>query len=142
MQLTELDIDCIRQSFHDFVRAADDSGGLFYARLFEIAPELRPLFRGDIRQQGVKLMSMLAAIVAQLNSYDQLRPLLEDLARSHVSYGATPEHYEVIGDTLAWTLDKTLGTRFDPIARDAWTRGYRALADAMIEAAEYSPRQG
>jgi len=140
MRLTETEIDCIRQSFNDFVRAADDAGDQFYARLFDIAPELRPLFPQDIGQQGVKLVSMLGMIVAQLHDYAQLRPLLEDLSRRHVSYGTTPQHYDVVGDALAWTLAKYLGARFDSTVQAAWTRAYRALADAMIEAApEFMP---
>jgi hemoglobin-like flavoprotein len=137
MPLTEFEIDCIRQSFQEFVRTADDVGDLFYVRLFEIAPELRPLFPADIRQQSVKLVSMLGTIVAQLHDYAQLRPLLEDLARRHVSYGAVPRHYDMIGEALGWTLAKTLGARFDPTVRQAWTRAYGALATAMIEAASH-----
>lgn len=135
MRLTEVEMDCIRGSFDGFSRAAEDGGDLFYGRLFELAPDLRALFPGDIREQGVKLMSMLATIVAQLHDYAQLRPLLKDLARRHVAYGALPQQYELIGEALIWTLAKALGPRFDPVVRDAWIRAYRALAYAMIEAA-------
>ncbi len=46
----------------------------FYERLFEIAPELRPLFSGDVVEQGRKLMTMLNTAVTRMDRLDELLP--------------------------------------------------------------------
>lgn len=138
MRLTDEEIDLIRVSFYDLLRISSGGDGLFYNRLFDIAPGLRPLFPDDVASQGVKLMSMLGSIVAQLHDHETLMPIVGDLARRHVSYGTTPAHYEVIGEALFWTLARGLGERFTPAVETAWSKGYRFLAAAMIEAA-YPP---
>ena len=43
-------------------RSAKRAAGMFYGRLFEIAPEVRPLFKGDMAEQGRKLMATLAVV--------------------------------------------------------------------------------
>ncbi len=138
MDLTEADIDVLRESYRRVAAEPGLTGGLFYDRLFEIAPELRPLFPADMEQQGIKLMSMLGAIVARMHDYTALHPLIGDLARRHVRYGARPEHYGAIGEALLWTLDQRLGRDFEEEAREAWTRAYSALTRVMIDEA-YPP---
>ncbi len=50
--MTPKDIDLVQSSFAKVAPIDDGTGLLFYERLFEIAPEVRPLFRGDIDDQG------------------------------------------------------------------------------------------
>ena len=45
----------------------DTAAALFYQRLFELDPELRPLFPASLDEQGRKLMQMLGAAVGMLN---------------------------------------------------------------------------
>ena len=72
---------------------ADDAASLFYRRLFEIDPALRPLFRGDMAAQQRKLMYMLSAAVHGLPRLDRLIPALEELGRRHLAYGVADDHY-------------------------------------------------
>ena len=132
MDLTEADIDVLRETYRRVAAEPHLTGGLFYDRLFEIAPELRSLFPADMEQQGIKLMSMLGAIVAKMHDYQALHPLIGDLARRHVRYGARPEHYGAIGEALLWTLDQRLGRDFEGEPREAWNRAYVALMQVMI----------
>ena len=48
------------------------SAQLFYDRLFEIDPDLRPLFRGDIQQQAHRLMATITFAVDGLDDLDML----------------------------------------------------------------------
>jgi hemoglobin-like flavoprotein len=57
------------------------------------------------------------------------------LAKRHVAYGVAPEHYEVVGAALLWTLEKGLGDGFTPEVGAAWAAAYGALSEMMIAAA-------
>jgi hemoglobin-like flavoprotein len=108
---------------------------LFYDRLFEIDPLLRGLFRGDMRQQGAKLMQVMDAVVNGLSRLELIVRLIEELGRRHVDYGVEDHHYDTVGAALLWTLGKCLGAEFTPTARDAWATVYGVLATTMREAA-------
>jgi hypothetical protein len=47
----------VQQSFAMVAPVADEAAAMFYGRLFEIAPHLQALFRGDLAEQGRKLMA-------------------------------------------------------------------------------------
>lgn len=58
------------------VPIAATAAELFYGRLFEIAPEVKPLFKTDLKAQGVKLMKMLGTVVNKLDDLDESCPRL------------------------------------------------------------------
>jgi len=113
----------------------DSAAQLFYDRLFEIDPSLRGLFRGDMRQQGAKLMQVMDATVNGLSRLEPIVRLIEELGRRHVDYGVEDRHYDIVGVALLWTLGKSLRAEFTPEVRDAWGAVYGALATIMREAA-------
>ncbi len=124
----------VKDSFRQIVPIADQAAALFYARLFELDPALRQLFRGDMREQGRKLMAMIATAVAALDRIDSLVPAVRQLGARHAGYGVKEEHYATVGAALLWTLEKGLGAGFTPAVREAWTSTYSLLATTMIEA--------
>jgi nitric oxide dioxygenase len=142
MQLLDDDIDLVRGSFWHVSRMGQETAALFYDRLFAIAPHTRALFPADLTEQGTKLMSMLGSIVARLHDHDVLLPIVEDLGRRHVAYGAQPAHYEAVGAALMAALARTLGDRFTPEVAAAWQSAFDALARTMIEAAWPPQRAG
>jgi hemoglobin-like flavoprotein len=87
-------IELVRQTFAELVPIADEAAGLFYGRLFEIAPKVRPFFKGDITAQGRKLMSVLALAVGGLQNVSELVSIVQDLGRRHTGYGVRDEHYD------------------------------------------------
>ena len=132
--LTSADIARIRQ---DFGRVANDPEGLaalFYARLFEIEPELRGLFRGDLTAQGRKLTAALAVVVHSLDRLDGILATIQALGARHAGYGVEERHYALVGEALLDTLRTCLGASFDTDAVRAWTIAYGILASAMIGA--------
>jgi hemoglobin-like flavoprotein len=121
----------IQASFSKVLPIADAAAELFYGRLFELDPSLRPMFRGDMTQQGKKLMATLKVVVMGLDRLDQLIPAVEALARRHVGYGVKDEHYETVGAALIWTLQKGLGDSFTPSVASAWVAAYGLIAGVM-----------
>jgi nitric oxide dioxygenase len=132
--MTPDNIQRVQASFAQVAPIAEQAASLFYARLFELAPEVRPLFRGDMAEQGRKLMAMLATVVGGLSRLDTLVPVARALAQRHVAYGARPEHYAVVGTALLDTLSKGLGDDFTPEVRAAWVEAYGLLSGAMLDA--------
>lgn len=125
-------IERVQSSFAKVVPIADVAADLFYNRLFEIAPEVKPFFKHDMREQGRKLMTTLGVVVNSLRSLDAIMPAVKSLAVKHVPYGVKPSHYESVGQALIWTLGKGLGDDFMPETQDAWLAAYTALTDVMI----------
>lgn len=114
------------------MRAASEA---FYARLFEIAPELRKLFREDLNGQGMRFMTALGAILDHIHDAEALAPHLERLAKGHVKYGVTPEHFRPMGEALIWTMREALGDDLSPEAEGAWRVAYDHLASEMVRMA-------
>src|SRR5258708_8076721 len=94
----------IQHSFAKVRPTAQEAAALFYGRLFEIAPDVRPLFRGDMKEQGRKLMATLAVVVNGLSNLDAVLPAASALAKRHLAYGVKPGHYVPVGAALVWTL--------------------------------------
>lgn len=132
--MTSADIHLVKESFRKIAPLADQAAALFYARLFELDPGLRALFRGDMAEQGRKLMAMIAAAVVSLERIDQLVPALRELGARHAGHGIEEEDYAAVGAALLWTLEKALGPEFTPAVREAWTTTYSLLANTMLEA--------
>jgi hemoglobin-like flavoprotein len=129
----------VKDSFNLVVKIpAETIGELFYNRLFEIAPEIRPMFgHTDMSEQSRKLITMLTYIVKRLDDFDAIKGEIAKLAQRHVRYGVVePRLYEPVGEALIWTLEQSLGTNWTNEVRTAWTVCYIMLSNAMIEACE------
>jgi len=133
--MTPKQIDLVQTSWEKCVPIADQAAALFYGKLFELDPELKPLFKTDIKEQGKKLMTMITVAVRGLNDLGKLVPAVQDLGRRHVGYGVRDEHYQTVGIALLWTLEQGLGSGFTPEVKEAWTETYTVLATTMKEAA-------
>jgi hemoglobin-like flavoprotein len=128
----------VQTSFAQVQPIADAAAALFYRRLFELDPTLRPLFKGDMEEQGRKLMEMLGLAVKGLDRPEALLPALAALGRRHAGYGVNEHNYETVGAALLWTLEQGLGPSFTPDIREAWAALYRFVADTMREGATVS----
>ena len=110
------------------------AANLFYGRLFEIDPSTKVLFKGDMKEQGKKLMNMITAAVNGLNDLDGLVPVVQDLGRRHGGYGVQDKHYGSVASALLWTLEQVLGDAFTTEVKMAWTETYMLLAGVMKDA--------
>lgn len=109
-------------------------GELFYNRLFEIAPAVRPMFRNPMPEQSKKLLSMLGYVISKLDKLDDILDEVAKLAQRHVQYGVKEEHYGVVAVALLWTLEQGLGEDWTPQVKEAWITCYTILSGAMIQA--------
>ena len=133
--MTAKQISLVKASFEKIRRVGEEAAVLFYARLFELDPRLRDLFKIDIREQGHKLMDMLDVTVTSLDRFDELIPVVRELGIRHAGYGVGPADYDSVKDALLWTFDKALDTDFTAEMREAWSVVYDLLANTMKDAA-------
>lgn len=125
----------VRDSFARVALIAPQAAAMFYDRLFVLDPSLKLLFKGDMTEQGRKLMAMIGTAVANLGDLDTIIPAVQDLGRRHRTYGVQPRHYETVGAALLWTLEQGLGDAFTGPVKAAWTEAYTVLSSVMKEGA-------
>jgi hemoglobin-like flavoprotein len=133
--MTRDQVHLVKSTWQQVLPIQAAAADLFYGRLFEIAPEVRPLFKRDIHAQGAMLMSTLNTVVRSLHDLNAVLPVARELAQRHVGYGVLPRHYDSVGTALMWTLEQGLGAALTPAAREAWQQAYGTLAGAMKAAA-------
>ena len=95
--------ELVRASFARLAVIPEVAGALFYERLFASKPSFRPLFKNDMRVQGVKLMTMLAMVVYNLPEPGRILPAIRDLAVRHVDYGVKLADYDALRERSATT---------------------------------------
>ena len=127
--------ELVQTTFARLAVMPEVAGALFYERLFATNPSFRPLFKNDMRVQGLKLMTMLAMVVYNLSEHDQVSPAIRDLAARHVEYGVKLADDDALREALLWTVAQALGEDITPAVREAWTVCYDELAGEMKEAA-------
>jgi hemoglobin-like flavoprotein len=133
--LTSEQISLVKDSWSQVVPIADKAAELFYAKLFELDPSLRTMFKSDMTEQGKKLTQMIGVAVDNLDKLDEIVPAVQDLGVRHLDYGVKTSHYDTVGAALLWTLGQGLGDAFTADVKSAWTDVYILLANTMKDAA-------
>lgn len=137
--LTLAQKNLVQESWEKVKPISETAAELFYGKLFELDPDLKPMFaNSDMKEQGKKLMLMIGAAVKGLDTLGELVPTVQNLGKRHVGYGVKAEHYDTVGAALLDTLEKGLADDFTPDTKEAWTITYTTLATVMKEAS-YGP---
>jgi nitric oxide dioxygenase len=127
-------VQIIRDSWEKVKPLGITAGEIFYGHLFEAAPFVKPLFKGEIKAQAGKLIAMIGTVVRNLDKLDVISADIVKLAQRHNGYGAKPEHYAVVGSCLLQTLEQGLGEHWNEELKEAWTTAYGILSSVMINA--------
>ena len=86
--MTNEQIKLVQDSFRQVAPIAETAAQLFYARLFELDPDLELLFKGNLSEQGRKLMHMLGLAVNSLDRMEQLLPVVRSLGTTRQLWGS------------------------------------------------------
>lgn len=133
--MTPTQIELVQSTWEQVKPISEQAAELFYGRLFELDPSLKPLFKtDDMKEQGRKLMATLNLAVMSLTKLETILPAVQELGRKHVQYGVPDESYKTVGEALLWTLDKGLGDAFTEDVKDAWTQTYVTISTVMLDA--------
>jgi len=126
--MTSQSIARILKTYEQIAPRIDDMVAGFYERLFSICPEARSLFKRDMTIQRHHLAATLAMLVRNLQFQDLLQDAVMDLGAQHVMFGARPEQYPMVRDSLLYSLSNALGDDWTPQVEADW----RALLDNII----------
>lgn len=121
----------VRRTFAMLEQHREVAALVFYRRLFELDPRLRPLFKTDIGEQARKLMDMLGVLVTELDRPAVLSTELKEMGARHAGYGVVDAHYATVRAALVDMLSQTLGSTFTPEAAEAWGALYSEVEAAM-----------
>jgi hemoglobin-like flavoprotein len=135
MNLDDSEIDLVKATFALVNTIGDLTARFFYERLFELSPETRLLFTGNMQNQRGKFMATLNFIVQTLDQPHTLQATTRRLGCDHARYHISDQHYRLVGDALLWALDKALGPAYTPEVHSAWEKLYTLLANLMKEGA-------
>jgi hemoglobin-like flavoprotein len=134
--MTTREKQLVRESFECIREEAGPLSLLFYGRLFELDPKLRPMFHGDIARQGMKLMAMLAVVIDSIDRLEALTPTLHAMGQRHISYGVMSSHYEKVEQALIWALGQALATSSGSEVLAAWRTLIREVSTVMKAGAD------
>jgi len=133
--LTAKQLAELQQSFVLVEANQDAIAKALFDRLFRAAPQVKPLFKGDLKAQGRKLVAAFGDAIGSFDDLAALAGKAKSLGIRHKSYGVEADHYDVLAEVLLAALDDVLGNDFTRDARDVWTLTYWLLANEMKYAA-------
>lgn len=134
-----LNVELLEQSFELVKPRSDEFVASFYNNLFTDYPASKPLFaHTEMSKQQQMLKGALVMVIENLRQPDVLSKALKGLGARHVKYGALPEHYPLVGNSLIKTLSQYAGNAWTPELKDAWVGAYDAITELMLDGADYS----
>ena len=131
----------VQNSWQQVLPIRELAAELFYAKFFELDPSRKALFKGNMKEQGGTLMTLIGVAVAKLDRPETLMPVLKGLGARHGGYGVKDHHYDTVAAALLDTLQRGLGEAFTPEVKAAWVDVYGVLASTMKAAAVMSVEQ-
>ncbi|ELP35288.1 globin family protein [Rhodopirellula baltica] len=133
LNMTPEQVTLVKESWEKVKPISEQAAELFYGRLFTLDPSLRSLFKGDMSEQGKKLMSTITLAVTSLDRLETILPTVQALGRKHaVEYEVPDSSYATVGEALIWTLGQGLGDDFTEDVKEAWLLTYTTLSGAML----------
>ena len=137
-----LNVELLEQSFELVKPKADEFVGSFYNNLFTDYPAAKPLFEhSDMAKQQQMLKGALVMVIENLRKPEVLSNALKGLGARHVKYGALPEHYPLVGNSLIKTLEQYAGDAWSLELKEAWAGAYGAITELMLEGADYTEEE-
>jgi len=131
-----IDVEKLEESFDLVAPHGDELVRVFYAKLFEAAPSVQPLFADvDMERQRAALLNMLIVLRESLQDLDDIVPDLEELGARHVDYGAKPEHYPVVGEVLIGSMAQVAGDAWKSEYTAAWEEAFPVVQGVMLSGA-------
>jgi nitric oxide dioxygenase len=128
-------VQIIKSTLPVLQQHGEDLTRLFYQRMFENNPEVKPYFNQAHQQIGSQQRALASAICAYAQHIDNPQALagaVELIAQKHASLGIKAEHYPIVGANLLASIRELLGDAATEDIIEAWAEAYMALADIFI----------
>ena len=125
-------VTLVQESWDKVAQQEDDFTNRFYETLFEKAPHVQELFPSEMREQKKKLFDTLNFIIRNLRNPERIFINLKDLGDRHRDYGAKPEYYPLVGESIIQALRDCLEADFTDEVKAAWLEMYEIMSEHMI----------
>jgi hemerythrin-like metal-binding protein len=118
-------------------------GTLIFQKLFEIAPDTRRLFKGDLEQQKLKFVNVFDGYIRTTHKSHFFSPVTKNDgqafipgikalgARHEIEYGVRPEHYGYMREAVLYAIETLFAEDYTDEIGTAWAETYDTLAEAM-----------
>jgi len=128
-----LDVEALEASFDLLAPRAEELVEKFYSELFKQHPAVVPMFKNTTTaEQQKKLLSALKLVMANIRKPDVLADALKGLGAKHQSYGAVPEHYTAVANTLIGVMKDMAGDAWTEQIQSAWEHALTTIAEVML----------
>jgi hemoglobin-like flavoprotein len=124
----------LRRSFEEVSAQPRTLASLFYKELFSLAPGLRPLFPANMTSLQGHFEAALALVIRNLEDLSVLQESLRELGVAHVHWGAKPEDYALVRESLIRAFHASSSGWTDELEHD-WRRAITAIALPMLQGA-------
>jgi methyl-accepting chemotaxis protein len=132
-----LDVALLERSFDALAPHGEALVKRFYEELFRRHPAVKPMFANtSLEVQETKLLGALKLVINSLRKPDALVAALKNLGAKHRDYGAQPEHYGAVADTLLDVMAELAGDGWTDAVDAAWTKALDTVAATMLSAPE------
>ncbi|CAM4643511.1 neuroglobin [Siphateles boraxobius] len=144
-KLSEKEKGLIRDSWESLGKNKVPHGIVMFTRLFELDPALLTLFSystncgvapeclssPEFLDHVTKVMLVIDAAVSHLDDLHTLEDFLLNLGRKHQAVGVKPQSFAVVGESLLYMLQSSLGPAYTTPLRQAWLNMYSIVVSAM-----------
>ena len=128
-----LEADILRETFGLLAPNAEKMVLRFYDELFERFPAVVPMFKNTTKAKQAKmLVPALKLVVDNLDEPDKLVPVLQAMGQRHQGYGAVPEHYGAVAETLMDVMKEFAGKAWTKQVHNAWSDALNLVAETML----------
>ncbi|XP_041469276.1 uncharacterized protein LOC121419053 isoform X3 [Lytechinus variegatus] len=144
--LTTREQDIVRKTWGVLSLDMDQHGAAMFAKLISVHPVVAHLFpfgenlsysqlveNQTLRAHGRKVMETIGQAVGALDDLDILVPILRDLARRHIGYSVTRQHFQPVGEALMHAIREGLGRSFSEEVKGAWLAVFQLVVDTMSD---------
>jgi len=124
----------LESSFAALTPQADQMVARFYSRLFEVHPEVKPMFaESDLVEQQKKLVAALQLVIGNLRNPDTLQNALRGLGKKHQGYGAEAAHFDAVAAVMMEVLEEFAADLWSEPMATAWRDALGAVKSEMLE---------
>ncbi|CAA0079744.1 Flavohemoprotein [Zhongshania aliphaticivorans] len=131
--MTPTQIYTVQSQLHTIKAIGKPFAKVFYARLFQLAPDLRGQFACDSKTKDRKLINTLCTTVNSLQNIDGLRVVAHNMAQRHKEQGINERHYDLFIQAMLETLEMALGNELRGNALGAWKELLAMLKSTLME---------
>ncbi|XP_055029051.1 neuroglobin [Paramisgurnus dabryanus] len=144
-KLSEKEKELIRDSWESLGKNKVPHGIVLFTRLFELDPALLDLFSystncgvlpeclssPEFLEHVTKVMLVIDAAVSHLDDLNTLEDFLLNLGRKHQAVGVKTQSFTLVGESLLYMLQSSLGPAYTAPLRQAWLNMYGFVVSTM-----------